>query len=196
MNNDENKQPIVSQDQLANAAAETSAGLVRSIPKEVRSVFALRAFGFSIRDIAETLGMSRSAVSRAIAKYDPLRLSDQADTLRRFALSLVFERIAFEALSSITRADILSIPPSERISLAKAAVSAAVALAPNQPSVPSDDRAFLTRLKIASTINRPGVDARDLFTPAGDDGQSADSGAYSGNDVEDGLDEHDNTAGE
>jgi len=95
------------------------------IPTAAQTVIALRSFGLSNREIADRLGYAdTSGVRKLLERYDPNRVAERGDAMRRLVLSCMFETLVFNALTSLTPQDILDLPADKRVAVATSAVKA------------------------------------------------------------------------
>ena len=93
---------------------------VQDVPLKAQTAMALRAFGLTLDEIAKQMGYAhRSGVKNLLDKYDPKRLSERGDALRRLVFSGMFEKIGFEVLRRIKSEDLENIPLRERVKIAK-----------------------------------------------------------------------------
>lgn len=93
---------------------------VAALPPRVQHIMALKCFGWSNRQIAKELGFRDSRwVGRLLDRWDPNRISERGDSVRRMVLCNMAERLAFESLRSIKGHELQEIPVVDRVRIAK-----------------------------------------------------------------------------
>lgn len=93
---------------------------VAALPPRVQHIMALKAFGWSNAAIAKELGYKDSRwIGRLLDRWDPNRISERGDAVRRMVLCNMAERVAFESLRSIKVEDFKDMTVQDRVRVAK-----------------------------------------------------------------------------
>lgn len=142
---------VMCMDRAVMSSVDVSAKKIRSalsrLPRREQSVLALYAFDFSVDDIAHALGISHSKVRKVLHRVcSPETVA--VDQWRKHGIATMLQVIAFEALSSITRDDLLSLPPKTRLEIAAQCVSAMQKLGATSPTISRSEHDIIEELKI------------------------------------------------
>ena len=119
-----------------------------NVPVAAQTVIALRSFGLSPTQIAQRLGYKDvSGVRKLLYRYDPNRIAERGDAVRRLVLSGMFERVIFEVLSSLKPADLSEMPIKDRMDVAVKATKAMTALKASPIELTKNEKDLLDELK-------------------------------------------------
>lgn len=119
-----------------------------NVPPAAQTVIALRAFGMSPPEIARRLGYKDSGgVRKLLYRYDPNKVAESGDMVRRLALSAMFERVAFEVLSTLKPKEIQELPVDKRIDVAMKAAKAMNMIQASPIELTKNEERLLAELK-------------------------------------------------
>lgn len=118
------------------------------VPIQAQTVIALRAFGMSPSEIAKRLGYKDpSSVRKLLYRYDPNKVAERGDAIRRLVLSAMFEHIALEVLTSVKPEEIRELPIDKRLSLATQAVKAIQSLSAKTVELSKNEESLIKELQ-------------------------------------------------
>lgn len=98
--------------------------LPENIPEEAKTILALKCYGLSNSEIARRLGMTEAGIRYHINRYDLNQITHKGTTIRKLLLSGMFEAIAMECLSKISRTDLKNMSPKDRLHMANLCIRA------------------------------------------------------------------------
>ncbi len=94
----------------------------KEIPIRVQQIMAFRAMGFTVSKIAKMLGYKdASGVHHILARWDPTKEVERADSMRRLTLISMAEQIAFRSMLQIAKnVEVFdALPPTEHMKIVK-----------------------------------------------------------------------------
>lgn len=119
-----------------------------NVPVAAQTVIALRSFGLSPPEIARRLGYKDSGgVRKLLYRYDPNKVAERGDAVRRLVLSGMFERVVFEALTSIKPQEIAALEVDKRLDVATKATKALKALQASPIELTKNEEDILAELR-------------------------------------------------
>lgn len=124
--------------------------LASSVPDTARAILALRAFGLSLREISARLSIGIESVRGTLMRYDADNICEKGDELRRFLLSMMLQRIGFEAIATLTSKDLAEMSPEKRIAVAAKCLEVASKLAGSPVKLDDDESSIIDGLRVAS----------------------------------------------
>lgn len=92
------------------------------VPEEARAAISLRAYGLETKAISQKLGITENTVRNYIRKYKLEDAGEDGAKLRKMLLAGMFETIAMECLSRITKKDINKMDGGNKFSTAMQSV--------------------------------------------------------------------------
>jgi DNA-binding CsgD family transcriptional regulator len=108
---------------LADEGLMALIGAVDGLPPRARVILVLKAFGMTDNEIAAALGYSdTSGVRQVIRRYKLRATIQRAAAIRRAVLTVMFHRVAMQALMSLVRDDIDRIHPRDKMLIAETAL--------------------------------------------------------------------------
>lgn len=150
---------------------------VRGLPPKVQHIMALKSFGWSNLAIAKELGYKDSRwIARLLDRWDPNRISERGDAVRKMIISNASQRVAFEAIRTITAEELGALPPDTRMKVAKDAVKIVADLRAHDLSNDKDMQKAILDIK-SWVVDKDGkqvdLDAVEPETPAeGEEGDA------------------------
>jgi hypothetical protein len=118
------------------------------VPPAAQTVIALRAFGLTPPQIAKRLGYKDSGgVRKLLYRYDPNRVAERGDAVRRLVLSCMFERVVMEALTGCAPAEIRALDVEKKIKVATAAAKAIKTLHASPIEISKNEADLIAELK-------------------------------------------------
>lgn len=120
------------------------------VPPKVQTIMALKSFGLSNAEIARRLGYRDARwITKLLDRWDPDRITERGDMVRRLVLCNMAERVAFECLSRIRESDFDELTLKDKMAIVKDAVKVveelkakAVTLDPKEEKLIEDIRSW------------------------------------------------------
>lgn len=117
------------------------------IPKKAQAVIALRAFNFSAVEIGKIMGYKDDqGVYQVLRRYDPNKVAERGDAIRRLVLSCMFERITLEILMSIKPEELRKLDVKEKIDVTQKCIKAIQGLNAKQVGIKKHEEDLLKEL--------------------------------------------------
>ena len=116
------------------------------IPAKAKAVLALRAFGMESSEIAKAVG-DEKLVKKFLKAYNRDHFVERADSIRRLVLSSLFDRMAFEVMTNITKEELDELPVKDRMKVVTDCIKSKEALSARPLAIPKDEQDVLEALR-------------------------------------------------